>query len=178
MFRIDNQPKAIRDIMSPKSMKMAAERKKPAMRAVKPMNAKKKRAVRMKPACRALEPMMATEGLVDDGSEPSKDDEIVELRVQVKCCHWELSQLRDELSHAKAAAAAANTKIAMLQEEKKKQVAIVPETGDLWVKAGDVVLAIKNVPGLVPGNVDRAKAPHPSKAPLPSHVRGNPVCLN
>ncbi len=82
--------------MSPKSMKMAAERKKPAMRAVKPMNAKTKRAVRMKPACRALEPMMATEGLFDDGSEPSKDDEIVELRVQVKCCHWELSQLRDE----------------------------------------------------------------------------------
>ena len=57
--------------------------------------------------------------------------------------------------------AAAKTEIAMLEEEKKKQVAIVPETGDLWVKAGDVVLAIKVVPPFGPAAVVSAKEPHP-----------------
>ena len=82
--------------------------------------------------------------------ENSKDDHIVDLRVALEVEWYKQHRLYEELVQTRAEAAAAKTKIAMFEEEKKKQVAIVPDTGELWVKAGDVVLSIKVVPPLVP----------------------------
>mgnify|MGYP003323474888 CR=1 FL=1 len=128
----------MRAMKSVKSMKMPAVRMKPAKRAMKSMNAKRKPAVRMKPM-----------GPVQDGDK-SKDDRIVDLRVALEVEWYKQHRLYEELVQTRAEAAAWKAKIAMFEEEKKKQVAIVPDTGELWVKAGDVVLSIKVVPPLVP----------------------------
>ena len=93
--------------------------------------------------------------------ENSKDDQIVDLRVALQVESHKVHRLLEELMKTRAEAAAAKTKIATLEEEKKKQVAIVPDSGELWVKAGDVVLAIKVVPPFGPAAVDSAKEPHP-----------------
>ena len=93
--------------------------------------------------------------------ENSKDDHIVDLRVALKVESHKVHRLLEELMKTRAEAAAAKTKIATLEEEKKKQVAIVPDSGELWVKAGDVVLGIKVVPPFGPAAVDSAKEPHP-----------------
>ena len=114
----------MRAMKSVKSMKMPAVRKKPAKRAMKSMKAKKKPAVRMKPM-----------GAVHDG-EKSKDDRIVDLRVALEVEWYKQHRLYEELVQTRAEAAAWKAKIAMFEEEKKKQVAIVPDTGELWVKAG------------------------------------------
>ena len=142
---------------------------KPAMRAMKSMKAKKKPAVRMKPARRAMKSMKAKEGHEVNESErispfvvKSKDDQIVDLRVQLEVLGFKFERLLEELVTTRTAAAAANAKIATLQDEKKKQVAIVPETGDLWVKAGDVVFAIKIVPPFGPAEIDHAKVTYPA----------------
>ena len=142
---------------------------KPAMRAMKSMKAKKKPAVRMKPARRAMKSMKAKEGHEVSESErispfvvKSKDDQIVDLRVQLEVLGFKFERLLEELVTTRTAAAAANAKIATLQDEKKKQVAIVPETGDLWVKAGDVVFAIKIVPPFGPAEIDHAKVTYPA----------------
>ena len=68
--------------------------------------------------------------------ENSKDDQIVDLRVALQVESHKVHRLLEELMKTRAEAAAAKTKIAMFEEEKKKQVAIVPDTGELWVKAG------------------------------------------
>ena len=68
--------------------------------------------------------------------ENSKDDHIVDLRVALAVEYHKIDRLLEEIMKTRAEAAAAKTKIAMFEEEKKKQVAIVPDTGELWVKAG------------------------------------------
>ena len=93
--------------------------------------------------------------------ENSKDDQIVDLRVALQVEYHKVSRLLEELMKTRAEAAAAKTKIAMFEEEKKKQVAIVPDSGELWVKAGDVVLAIKVVPPFGTAAVESATEPHP-----------------
>ena len=142
---------------------------KPAMRAMKSMKAKKKPAVRMKPARRAMKSMKAKAGHEVNGSEriyghvlnpkdvKTKDDQIVDLRVKLEVLGFKFERLVDELVTQRSEAAAANIKLATLLEEKKKQVALVPETGDLWVKAGDVLFAIKIVPPFGPAETDHAK---------------------
>ena len=156
----------MRAMKSMTSMKMAAVRRKPAMGAMKSLKAKKKPAVRMKPAMRAMKSMKANKGhevnecgRISPFVVKTKDDQIVHLRVQLEVLGYKVTELLGELQTKRAEVAAAHTKIAMLQEEKKKQVAIVPETGDLWVKAGDVVFAIKLVPQLGPADVNRATEP-------------------
>ena len=115
----------MRAMKSMKSMKMPAVRKTPAKRATKSMKAKKKPAVRMKPAMRAMR----------DGWK-WKDDQIVELRIQIAVVWEKVDRLLEEVLKWRTEAEVAKAKLATVEEEKKKQVAIVPDTGELWVKAG------------------------------------------
>ena len=113
------------------------------------MKAKKKPAVRMKPAMRAMR----------DGWK-SKDDQIVELGVQIAVVGEKVNRLLEEVLKWRTEAEVAKAKLATLEEEKNKQVAIVPETGlTLWEKAGDDMIAIVVKPR-GPADVDSAKDPH------------------
>ena len=140
----------MRVMTSMKSMKIPAVRKKPAMRAMTSMKAKKKPAVNAKPDYMKYITALS-----------AKDEQLVDLRVALAVEYHKIDRLLEEIMKTRAEAAAAKIKIATLEEEKKRQVAIVPDSGELWVKAGDVVLAIKVVPPFGPAAVDSAKEPHP-----------------
>ena len=156
----------MRAMKAMKSMTMPAVRMKPAMRAMKSMKAKKKPAVRMKPAMRAMKSMNAKKGHEVNESEridgyigTTKDDQIVDLRVQLEGLSLKAAGVHMELKNKRAYVVAATAKIARLEEEIKNNIAIVPETGTLWEKAGDDMIAIEVKPR-GPADVDSAKDTH------------------
>ena len=88
------------------------------------------------------------------------DEQIVRLGIQIADVGEKVNRLLEEVLKWRTEAEVAKAKLATLEEEKNKQVAIVPETGlTLWEKAGDDMIAIVVKPR-GPADVDSAMDPH------------------